>query len=232
MKPIYYVYQHIRVDTNEVFYIGIGTKGSKRKYSNKYKRALSKRGRNRFWGFIVEKTKYKVEIIEESEDRNYISRRETELIKKYGRRDLGLGPLVNFNDGGAGAVGRPLSDEHKRKMSQALTGRKHTEESKKKMSKATKGVKKSKEHIEKIREKAVLEWKNGREYSKQAILAMNEAHKKKVTLEDLEGNILGRYNSIKELKQRFGTSSSSINVCLSNSKVYIKKYIIKYEERE
>ena len=56
----------------------------------------------------------------------------------------------------AGHFGKPLSDEHKKKLSKASIGNtyslghKHTDESKAKMSKARKGKKKSKEHKQKI----------------------------------------------------------------------------------
>ena len=55
MERNYYVYQHTRLDTNEVFYIGI----SKVK---KYKRARDKYDRSDFWKRIVNKTKYKIDI--------------------------------------------------------------------------------------------------------------------------------------------------------------------------
>ena len=45
----------------------------------------------------------------------------------------------NIADGGSGPVGVSFSDEHKRRISEALKGRHHTEESKRKMSEAQKG---------------------------------------------------------------------------------------------
>lgn len=50
----YYVYRHIRLDTNKVFYVGKGHG----------KRAYSTSDRNKYWGRIVKTFDYKVELIE------------------------------------------------------------------------------------------------------------------------------------------------------------------------
>lgn len=47
---------------------------------------------------------------------------EVELIQKFGRKDLGLGPLLNLTDGGEGPSGRKHSAESRRKMSLAKKG--------------------------------------------------------------------------------------------------------------
>ena len=103
------VYKHIRKDTNEVFYIGIG-KSEKRAYDMKHARSefhqnISKRG-------------VKVEIVEEGLTWDAACNKERELIELYGRRDKGLGPLVNMTDGGDGGHGMIVSDETKEKIRQ------------------------------------------------------------------------------------------------------------------
>ena len=47
-----YVYEHVRLDTNKVFYIGIG--GDNLNYS----RAKTTAGRNAFWYHIIKKSDY------------------------------------------------------------------------------------------------------------------------------------------------------------------------------
>ena len=48
------VYEHLRNDTNEVFYVGMG---------RFEKRAYSKEHRNKFWNHIVSKHVYTINII-------------------------------------------------------------------------------------------------------------------------------------------------------------------------
>ena len=68
----YYLYRHIRLDKNEPFYIGIGTKQNRNCFNTIYRRAYSKHSRGKIWKFIENKTEYKVEILLESDDRTFI----------------------------------------------------------------------------------------------------------------------------------------------------------------
>lgn len=102
-----YVYKHIRLDTNEVFYIGISSRNNKYRANSKW--------RSNFWKNIIDKTDYKVEIIEEDLTLEEAKEKEKLYIKQYGRRDLGLGSLVNLTDGGDGV--QNLSEELKNKIS-------------------------------------------------------------------------------------------------------------------
>lgn len=131
------VYQHRRLDTDEVFYVGIG---------KSVKRAHHKRGRNTHWKNIVNKVGYSVEIVCTCEDWNEACQIEQYLIKFYGRRDLGLGSLVNMTDGGEGVLGITVSDETKSLMSKAKKGKPSnfkgsvmTEDHKRKISESKKG---------------------------------------------------------------------------------------------
>ena len=90
-----YVYKHIRLDTNEIFYIGIGS-------DTLYSRAHDIKSRNKHWNHIVKNTEYLVEIVEDELSWEDACIREQELIEVYGRRDLGTGTLVNLTSGGEG----------------------------------------------------------------------------------------------------------------------------------
>lgn len=146
------VYQHIRLDTNEVFYVGIG---------KSEKRAFTKKGRNQHWKNIVNKYGYYVEIIYQDLTWLLACQMEKYLISEYGRYDLGEGNLVNMTDGGDGILGVIFSEETRKKMSENLKGnkrflgQKHSEERKLKMSKVHKGNKYflGKKHSEKTRSK-------------------------------------------------------------------------------
>lgn len=153
------VYRHRRLDTYDVFYVGIAK--SKRRPHSTF-------SRNPFWKNVVAKTEYQVEIIAYPETWEDCCELEQLLISEYGRADLGTGPLVNLTSGGEGVVGNVLSNEMKRKLSIAFKGRKHSEESKvkiglaqigrtasdetkAKLSLAKKGKPLSEEHKEKLR---------------------------------------------------------------------------------
>jgi hypothetical protein len=101
------VYQHIRKDTNQIFYIGIG---------KTEKRAYEKDGRNLYWNRIVNFADYIVEIIHTNISWDEACVLEKYYIKKYGRRDINTGILCNLTDGGDGANGYKHTEDSKNKM--------------------------------------------------------------------------------------------------------------------
>lgn len=148
-RDVHYLYRHIRLDTNEPFYIGIGTVDKDRSigsHEKNYRRAYSKNGRTNFWKRIVEKINYEVEILLESDDYEFIKQKEIEFIALYGRRDLGKGTLVNLTDGGDGATRAKRTAEsiqkqkdHYKNTPHPTKGIPRTEETKAKMREACKG---------------------------------------------------------------------------------------------
>jgi hypothetical protein len=146
------VYKHIRLDTKEVFYIGIGID---------LNRPYSRKNRNIHWHRIVNKVGYIVEIMYENIDWNTACNIEIGLIKQYGRRDLKTGSLVNMTDGGDGNAGMIITEEHRAKLSKShigihagdkhpLYGKPVSTETRKKLSIANSGKKFSIEHRQKI----------------------------------------------------------------------------------
>lgn len=92
---MYYVYEHYKKDTDEIFYVGIG------KIENgKYKRASSSLKRNSHWKSVSKKHGFYYKIVFESEYRDEVCQKEIDLILKYGRKDLKTGSLVNKTSGG------------------------------------------------------------------------------------------------------------------------------------
>jgi hypothetical protein len=63
---------------------------------------------------------------------------EVYMIDILGRKDLGTGILRNMTDGGEGCAGRVLTDETKKKLSDAHKGKKKSIEHRKALSKAAK----------------------------------------------------------------------------------------------
>lgn len=137
MQSRHYVYRLIRTDKNEPFYIGIGT--HRKSYS--FQRAKCAYGRGKLWCAIASKSEYRVEIIFESNDYDHIKKQEQFFISLYGRINTNTGPLVNLTDGGDGSINfkhtpeslkkmkgrviKPISDETRRRMTEALLRRGH-----------------------------------------------------------------------------------------------------------
>ena len=107
-----YVYKHIRLDTNEIFYIGIGSKDSRDIKNGTYTRAFQKTLRNIFWNRIVKKTNYKVKIIKDNLTIKQAKKEEIRLVKLYGKRVNG-GTLCNITDGGEGILGYKHTEKTK-----------------------------------------------------------------------------------------------------------------------
>jgi len=136
------VYRHRRLDTNKIFYIGIG---------KEEKRAFKKDGRNNYWNNIVNKTNYNIEIIAKDIEWEIACELEIFLISEYGIENLS-----NITLGGEGNLGNLHSIQTKKIMSE------------KKIGKPTwnKGLKASKEHIEKARNGLIKYYKNNESHSK------------------------------------------------------------------
>jgi hypothetical protein len=193
------VYQHKRLDNNELFYIGIG---------KTEKRAYSKNGRNRYWNRIALKVGYKVEIIFEGLTWKEACNKEKELIKEYGRKDLNTGILVNMTSGGEGTLEilKTLSDEHKKNISLAMIGKFQSKEKKEKLRVARASQVFTKERNTKISKSVAELWKDPVYKAKvKRTTGMKRVHKggvEKLIIPDLlfsylkDGWILGRSREV------------------------------------
>lgn len=91
------LYRHLKPN-GDVFYIGIG-KNEKRAYNKN-------NGRSNYWKNIINKYhNYEVDILKRDLTWEDACELEKILISYYGRKDLGLGNLVNMTDGGDGTNG-------------------------------------------------------------------------------------------------------------------------------
>lgn len=141
----HYTYAHIRSDTGQVFYIGLGS------VPHRYK-TVSRR--NTHWNNIVAKAGgFTAEKLAFWKTRQEAADHEMLLIASF--KDMGYN-LANISLGGeSGALGAIRSDETKKKMSDAQKGRpkgyrwKQSEEAKKKISAYFKGRLKSPDAIKK-----------------------------------------------------------------------------------
>jgi hypothetical protein len=207
-----YVYQHTRLDNNQVFYIGIGT-------SKNNKRAYSKQNRNKHWHNIVKKHDYKVDILFDNLTWEESCNIEINLIKKIGRKDLGLGNLVNMTDGGDGVIGIIYTEErckqHSEKMKGRFTkenhrmyGKKFSDEVRKKMSEGSKGFKHSEETIKKLSEN-----KCGSKNPMHGIKGADNVNSKLIL--DLSTGVY--YYCVNEAAEALGTYSSKLRGYLNGN---------------
>ena len=126
---MYYLYRHIRLDKDEVFYVGISTvrdqySTHRERYARAYQRTKS---RNDYWKNIVNLTKYRVEIVYECETQEEIISKEKEFIELY------KPTLCNMTEGGLGITSFKHSEESKERIGKFFRGRKLTEEHKRKV---------------------------------------------------------------------------------------------------
>lgn len=101
-----YIYRHRRLDSNSIFYVGIGNK----------ERCYSKCGRNKYWNRIIKKTNYSVEILKIVNSREEACELECLLIKEYGRVNNKTGILCNMTDGGEGTSNVKISEKTREKL--------------------------------------------------------------------------------------------------------------------
>jgi len=113
------VYRHRRLDTNQIFYVGIGND----------KRPYDINNRSKFWKRIINKTDYRIEILAKNLSWEDACELECLLIKEYGRTNLKTGILCNLTDGGDGCVNLKHTLKSKKQMSKSHTGKKLTKES-------------------------------------------------------------------------------------------------------
>lgn len=148
MKNEYYVYEWIRLDTNEPFYVGKGRDNRCYKLT---------RGNNHHFNNIVNSIPCVVNILHDNLSEQVAFDLEVWYIREY--RDIIGYDLCNINDGGEGQslcgklnpmYGKPCSDKRKENISKSkkgkgfgednhFYGKHHTEKSKEKISKANKG---------------------------------------------------------------------------------------------
>jgi hypothetical protein len=109
------VYQHRRLDTNEVFYIGIG---------KERQRAYIKANRSVRWKNIVNKVGYDVDVLVDGCSWEDACNMEIGIIESYGRLDLGTGLLINLTSGGDGNIGVIRTEEQRKQISERQRGKK------------------------------------------------------------------------------------------------------------
>jgi len=218
-----YLYKHVRKDTDEVFYVGIGS-------DDDYSRAHTTHKRNQFWKRVVNKTDYHVIIYEDDKTWDEVVELEKYWISHYGRKNLGEGTLVNLTDGGEGSYGRVLSEETKRKIGKKSKLKVYNDEYRKKLSDTLKGSKNhrygkklSKETRKKISESQLGEkhhWYGTKRPEKvRKKIGESQPTRKEVCKYDMDFNLIECYISI-------GSAATENGIGQGNLTIYLNKPII------
>lgn len=224
----YYVYEWIRLDTNEPFYIGKG-KNDRWKILN--------RGNNKHFNNIVDSIPIAVSILHDNLDEDVAYGLECYYIWLY--RDIIGYNLTNITDGGEGVTlcgennpmygkthseeskkkmseaHKNISDETRRKMSEANKGRTHSKEAKEKISRASKGRKcseKTRENMSMGAKRMIQEKGNNR---RKSVICLTT---KRI------------FCSAKEAGEYYCVDSSGIIRCCNKNKNY--KYSGKYKGKK
>ena len=239
----FYVYVHIRLDNNTVFYVGKG-KGN-RAYDL---------DRGNFHNGVCKKYGCRVEIIKDGLTEKQAFRLEKRMIEYYvltlgygipidGYRNFSNNKyLTNFTWGGEGTSGYKLSEESKQKLREINKGKHYSEETKKKQSNSQKERWNSmsnerKEELGNIFSKNTkLYWDNvDEEAKKERFKHVSETrikngtakgknnpmygkHHGKETIEKLSKKVINIttgeiFNSIKDGAKKYGLMPNSISNC-------------------
>lgn len=211
-----FVYAHVRHDTNEVFYIGIGSypKKVKNNCSDKVRfcRAYSTI-RSNFWRYVKNKTTYSVYILHKDLLFEEAEEIEIALIAFHGRKRYNEGTLVNFNSGGHRVIyEKPLPESQRQNISNALKGRISPTKNKV-MSEKTK---------EKIRQAVYIQHKTNPPYGFQKpIYSVNN------------NNEIENWESIKHASKYLNIHKANIYYCIKhpqNSSIKGRKWFKSKEE--
>ena len=105
------VYLHRKKTEGTIFYVGMGEQD----------RAYTTHSRNKWWTNVYKKHDRVVDIVAKDLSIDDAYELEVFLISEIGRKDLGLGNLVNLDDGGKGATGHIPTQNARDKLSKRMS---------------------------------------------------------------------------------------------------------------
>jgi hypothetical protein len=185
-----YVYRHIRLDTNQPFYIGIGSDDI-----GEYQRAYNKSKRSNFWKRIYAKANYRVDIVLDNLTWEEACEKEIELIALYGRLDKGLGILCNHTSGGEGTLGNIQSQDT---INKRIANTDYTN-----ISVA-------------IKKRNSTGWQKDPEFRKKVSKTLSIVRKKKIAQFTLDDVLIKEWKSAKDAAEVLNLDRGSICKCCNN----------------
>jgi hypothetical protein len=204
------LYQHIRLDTGEIFYVGIG---------RTEKRAYSHYSRNKHWESITRKASYRVEILKKGLTWQEACKEEILLIAKIGRKDLSLGTLVNMTEGGEGGSywkNKKQLKEHVAKRSLKNKGQKRTATAIENLKQSHTGLFLSEETKDKIRKSHT-----GQKHLEETKEKIKKSMPNKVPVFCLQDNKV--YQSIRDASRAYNLDAASLTNHLKGRQKSVKK---------
>jgi group I intron endonuclease len=208
------VYRHIRLDTNDVFYIGVG-KNEKRAYEINFRR-------NSYWRNIIKNTKYKVEITHKDICYEEALSIEKYLISFYGRANKNKGTLCNLTDGGEGTLGILVSEETRNKFrgeNNYMFGKTHSKEVRERMVNIITEKMKNPEVRKRISDK-----KKGTITSENVKIKLIKSSPKRKEIYQISNNEIIKYDSIRQAAKILKISRKNMRLRPDNY-----NYLYKYE---
>ena len=210
----FYVYEWIRLDTNEPFYVGKGCG----------RRALSLRGRNRHFHFVYNKVDCAVSILCDNLTEQEAYESEVWFIYEY---DCVFGfKLVNADFGGCGALSGMFNPMYGRRAEKSpLYGRKASIERGINISNALKGRKKTDKHKESLKKACSNRQYQGKDNPNYGnghkVAGMKNGSAAEVEVIDGKGMIVFKGCKI-EASEKFGLSKYLLNK-LKNKKIVVNE---------
>lgn len=229
-----FIYDDLKFDM-EPFYVGKGT--LRRMDTSKKEVNSSNRHKSHIIEKIIEKNmtvssiKYKENLTEEQ-----ALLLETELIKKIGRNDLGLGPLSNLCDGSKGSAGE-VPSRYKPVFMYNFNGILIKEYKSIKDASIDNNLSQSSISYvcKKKRDTAGgFIWRFTKDLSNDEIIKIKNRTQvgnfpRKILQYDLMDNFINSYNSIKEAEKMTGCNSSKIVLVCQNKRKQTGGFIFRYD---
>lgn len=250
------VYLHIVHSScgHDKYYVGITSASTKRRWGkdgNGYKNQIFYRAIEKYGWKNIEHI-----ILKENLSECEAKELEKEYIKKYNSFNKEYG--YNLTLGGDGSIGREVSDETRRKISNSISGEKHpmygkhhTEEYKQYMREINIGKKMNEKDKKKLSDRKISDYKNGiitppmknkhhTDDSKQKMsnnkigkkLGKDSGRSKNIYQYSLDGKYLNHYYGAMEAERLTGINHSLITACCRGERKSGGKYMWSYEKND
>jgi hypothetical protein len=205
----YYVYEHLKPNTNEIFYVGKGAGH----------RANTKSNRNIYWHNIVNKYDgFDVRYLIKNVDEEFALLVECERISQLKMLNI---KICNLTDGGDGVSGYKFTEQQRKNISDGHKGQVVSEKTRIAVSKAHKGIPKSAEVRKKISDSNL-----GKKRTKEQNEVMSKLKSKPVycITEDKY------FKSAKEASQHYGLGLASVSIVCNGKRNSVNKMKFCYVE--